>query len=341
MGLTWEDGTTLDLSAGENRYYLFTGAEPDPLNVFEFFGRFAQLDCLQDCEPSFAIYFRDEKATPAGSPGSPEFLENGAGFQYRPPANMGFDTLIQYRVHFVSTSFADPAAPLLWVLDDSITSSLPDPELVRTTDIPFSVCLQTGAPALGCYSTQCQTVRVDNDPGLAVVINTDPNSFFVLNAISAGGQAPFSYLWNNGATGPSIQVFQPGTDYCVTVTDATGMQASSCVVAPFAGTVMCVASFAYQSDQEIEIIPTTGDSLQLKTVTLEYIDSDGSVFRSDRQPQPPGAYFIVDETKPFEPNEHGNPTLLIKARFSGTLFSENGTARKVDQATVVMAIAYY
>jgi len=339
--LTWEDGSILDLSAGENRYYLFTGAHADSLDVFEFYGRFGQLDCLNECEPSFAIYIRDEAVTPSGAPGYPEFIANEGQLLYRSSDTVGFDTLVRYRVQFESTSLADPAALLFWIIDDTITSFLPDPELVRAADTPFSARLQTGTPASGCYSRQFQTVRVDNTPGFSAVINSDSNSLSLLHAIPVGGQPPFSYLWNNGDTTSSMQVVQPGIEFCVSITDATGAQSTSCVVAPFAGTTMCVASFVYQSTSETEIITVPGDSLQFKTVTLEYTDSDGTVYRSDRQPQPPGAYFIIDEAETFETNENGDPTLLIKARFSGTLFSENGTARKVDQASVVMAIAYY
>ncbi|MEZ4949944.1 MAG: hypothetical protein R2784_11235 [Saprospiraceae bacterium] len=42
------------------------------------------------------------------------------------------------------------------------------------------------------------------------------------------GEAPFTYNWSIGETTSSVQVTSPGT-YCVTVTDATGCAASSCV----------------------------------------------------------------------------------------------------------------
>lgn len=337
LDLQWEDGASLDLSAGENRYYLQTAFEKDLLDIVEFSGHFAQLDCLNECEPSFAIYFRDDESTPSGQADFPDFISPGNGFAFRKPPEMNFDTLVSYRVKFQSTT--DPGGlPLYWIFEDTTINLIPNPEILRDNEDPFPVCLQSGNPAQGCYSENCQTVVLDNSPGFSVTITNDSNAL-ILNAIPIGGQAPYIYQWNNGAQGPSIQVFLPGSAHCVTVTDTAGKTASTCVQAPAPGTTLCVAGFTYQYNPEFEIVPIPGDSLQLKTVVLEYI-ADGLVFRSDLQPQPPGAYFVIDETELYEPNENGFPTLLIRARFSGSLFGANGAVRKVEEASVVFAVAY-
>lgn len=336
LELQWEDGAQLDLSAGENRYYLYTAFEKDPLDVVEFSGRFTQLDCLNECEPSFAIYFRNDETNPAGQAGFPDFLSEGQSLVYSEPGQINFDTLIRYRVQFESSS--NPSIALVWSIDDTTILSLPNPEVLRDNQDPFPVCLQTGNPVQGCFSENCQTVMLNNSMGFSVTIESDSN-FQLLNAVPIGGQAPFNYQWNNGSQGPTTQVFLPGASYCVTVTDLTGRTTSNCVQAPAPGTALCVAGFTYQYNPEYEIVPIPGDSLQLKTVVLEYI-ADGEAFRSDLQSQPPGAYFVIDETELYEPNENGFPTLMIRARFSGSLFGANGAVRKVEEASVVFAVAY-
>ncbi|MCB0705891.1 MAG: T9SS type A sorting domain-containing protein [Saprospiraceae bacterium] len=46
-----------------------------------------------------------------------------------------------------------------------------------------------------------------------------------LTVLASGGQAPYSYIWNTGATSPTISNLGPGV-YAVTVTDANGCQAT-------------------------------------------------------------------------------------------------------------------
>ena len=339
MDLTWQDGASLSLSAGENRYYLFSGFEKDSLDVFEYSSRVAQLDCLDACEPSFAIYFRDDETTANGQPGIPVFLSTGLNYAFRHPVVMNFDTLISYRVQFQSE--APPFVDLFWDFGDSSVSNVPNPEIIRPNQDPFPVCLLAGNnPAQGCYSENCQTVHLDSTSGFSVTIQNDSNSL-VLTAIPIGGQQPFMYQWDTGAFSQTIQAFFPGEQHCVTVTEGGSNRAASvCVQTPFPGTTMCVAGFTYQSHPETEVIIIPGDSLQFKSVILEYTDTGGVVFRSDRQAQPPNAYFVVDEVKAYEHNENGFPTLKVKARFSGILVGDNGTPKTVEEATVVFAVAY-
>jgi hypothetical protein len=50
-----------------------------------------------------------------------------------------------------------------------------------------------------------------------------PASQITLSARASGGTAPYKYLWNNGAATPAISVSpSTGTNYTVTVTDASG-----------------------------------------------------------------------------------------------------------------------
>jgi hypothetical protein len=340
LDLNWTNGSSLQLTAGEDRYYLFTGFEADSLDVFEFYGRFEQIDCLDQCDPAFAIYFRDEQVTNTGFPGFPAFLQDGEEYDYRAPASVSYDTLYQHLVQFQSTSNTGGVFyPQLWTINDTISFLSLDPLFVWEEEIPFKACLEIGDPAQGAYSRQCQTVQLDSLPGFSVTINADSNAV-LLSANPLGGQPPYSYSWNTGATTPSIQNVQPGSTYCVDVTDALGVESSSCVLVSLNPAVQSiVASFDYQSSLQITTVPVPGDTLQLEKVILEYT-ADGLVFRSDRQPQPPGAYFIIDEVRPYQTNENGFPTMLIRARFSGVLYSENGGVLAVEAASVQFAIAF-
>lgn len=340
LDLTWTNGGSLKLTAGEDRYYLFTGFEADSLDVFEFYGRFGQIDCLNQCGPGFAIYFRDDQVTASGPPAFPVFLQEGEEYGYSAPAVITFDTLSHYSVQFQSTSNTGGVFyPQLWTINDTLTIAGSDPLLVWEDEIPFKACLEIGNPAQGAYSRQCQTVQLDSLPGFSVTINSDSNTV-LLSANPLGGQPPFSYFWNTGATTPSIQNVQPGSTYCVDVTDALGELSSSCVyISPNPAMQAITASFSYQSSLQTTILPVPGDTLQLGKVILEYTE-EGVSFRSDRQQQPPWAYFIIDEVSPYNSNENDFPTLFIRARFSGVLYSENGGVLAVEAAYVQFAIAF-
>lgn len=341
LDLGWAGGTGLNLSAGANRYYLYTGYESDSLNVFEFSGRFAQQDCLDQCAPSFAIYLRDAQVTPGNTPDFPGFLQAQQSYFFRHPVVPEYDTLILQKVNFTSTSQTAGAQPtLIWTFDDSLTIVGQAPEVIRNDMQPFKACLEFNGTPGGCYAKQCQTIQFNAFFPFSATIESDSNGFW-LTAVPLGGIAPFSYSWNNGITTQTNQAVQPGSIYCVTITDATGMESTSCVQPAFnpVGTPLCVASFTYATAQEIELTPIPGDSLQFKTVILEYVE-DGVTYRSDRLEQPPGAFFTIDSVEPYEPNENNQPTLRIEARFRGVLASESGAIRQVEEATVVFGVAY-
>lgn len=97
-----------------------------------------------------------------------------------------------------------------------------------------TVTPQTGAPAYidylvsGTQTTTCigprtDTVRVYTSPPLAVAISPSSpmicsGSSVTVTATPSGGSPVYTYLWNTGATTPSITVSTPGT-YTVSVMD--------------------------------------------------------------------------------------------------------------------------
>ncbi len=95
----------------------------------------------------------------------------------------------------------------------------------------------TGSSVLNCTASQTLWVYVsdgnpvDSTGYFNVYISGDyyagQNCEANLSAYVMGGNAPFSYEWNNSATGSLLTGLCAG-EYCVTVTDAEGFAASSC-----------------------------------------------------------------------------------------------------------------
>ena len=76
----------------------------------------------------------------------------------------------------------------------------------------------------GCEATSCITIENDNTPNCSV--NIEPTPMGALVAV-AGGVAPFSYAWSTNETTESIIPTTSG-NYCVTITDASGCEATDC-----------------------------------------------------------------------------------------------------------------
>ncbi len=99
------------------------------------------------------------------------------------------------------------------------------PTLGSPATIQYEVCaIVTGSCMTDPF---CDTISVTVVPELFVNITPAPpylcfgQPFETLTANVVGGLAPYSYLWSNGETTPSINVTSLG-NYSVTVTDATG-----------------------------------------------------------------------------------------------------------------------
>lgn len=106
-----------------------------------------------------------------------------------------------------------------------------DPVII--VDQPGEYCVIV-VDANGCEAKNCQEVVFENNGDCGVKISMVPANTpngVALQAF-AFGQAPFTFLWSNGATTPVIVVNTPG-EYCVKVTDASGCEAKACIKVPF------------------------------------------------------------------------------------------------------------
>ncbi|MFN8299995.1 MAG: T9SS type A sorting domain-containing protein [Chitinophagales bacterium] len=83
----------------------------------------------------------------------------------------------------------------------------------------------------GCTATATGAVSNSNGPALNV-LHTDPTCFGSTNGsatvVATGGTAPYTYQWNTGATGSSLNSIGAGT-YTIIVTDNGGCLATSVV----------------------------------------------------------------------------------------------------------------
>lgn len=155
--------------------------------------------------------------------------------------------------------------------------------------------------ALGCTSGACVILGGTDCDTKIQVVRVAPNAdhYSVKLFARTKGRAPFTYLWNTGATTQMLEVMEPG-EYCVEVTDATGCVSDGCVVLDPSRD--CKTEIALTPNHDANSLSTslkltarthgrapfkyrwsTGDTTKMITVTdikeycVEVIDANGCV----------------------------------------------------------------
>lgn len=113
---------------------------------------------------------------------------------------------------------------------------------------PYTVYHKTLADSsLDCPSNYTsQTITIACSPPIIILTISNPTPGAADGSILAnvtGGSGPYSFLWSTGATTPTLSGLAAGT-YCLTVTDAIGCAADTCIVLP-SGSSSCDVYFSY------------------------------------------------------------------------------------------------
>lgn len=128
---------------------------------------------------------------------------------------------------------------------------------------------------------------IDKSP-IVITSKTIPstcNEEGIANITVSGGQAPYSYLWNNGDTTSDIQV--PSGTYSVTVTDSASITASHTVVVPSNSIVAtAVITDSTATNGSINLSISGGTS------PYTYVWSNGATTK-DISGLSPGAYSVT------------------------------------------------
>lgn len=93
--------------------------------------------------------------------------------------------------------------------------------------ISLNLCL-----GLGALLAKTPTLSPEIDSLCSVGITIDSSATGMLLTAEPTGTAPFAFEWSTGETTQSVDWELPWTQYCVTVTDASGCQSSACVGNP-------------------------------------------------------------------------------------------------------------
>lgn len=344
-------GGAVDISAGENDFYLFSTYEKDTLDVYSFIARFAKLsDCSTDCEEELVIEIRDAEQTPGATAVDIDNALKVGNYSYKVinPANSNDLVVINL------TAEPEGSGPFIykWTTNynnnvDSFTTSNSNYSLSfqnnANTDF-LSICLAIDNNS-NCGINYCNTIYLNNNtPGCQAdfsVFNVPAFFQVQLEADTTSGTPPFTFLWSNGSTGQILTEMHNGTldeTFCLTITDATGCTNEICkevTIAPGVVPLICASRFSYEK----MVMPGGGDSLQLSTVFIQYTDPNGQVYQSDFQQQPNTSNFVISSVEDYEENENGDKTKKLTVSGNCLLYDENGNSLDFPFEGII-AVAY-
>ena len=315
-------GEPLRLEAGREGYFMTTSYAEDNQGVLVYRGR---LEPIQAAGGSLEIAFRHYRLlAPGENPRLDSALVPGTYGFYQDEAPPG---RVVYEVSFTNEGDVHPDNAYHWDFGDGTSSQLANPVHVYTdtTLLTPEVCLETLDPS-GCTTSICNPLNLADSscqvdfrhelyPGLTFV------TFF---AEVQNGQPPYSYFWEFG-DGFSATLGNPGYffatpdhyDVCLTVTDATGCEATTCKTIA-ADPVLCEHNFSYQVQRTRQ-----PDPYQFATADITWTDAEGRVYRSAAGAQPVESYFELVAAEPYAPNAQGVATQQVRLRLQCTLFGEN------------------
>lgn len=330
-------GDSLNITAGEDDYFLFTSFEKDADEVFSFIGTFAKIDCLDECQDTFRIKIRSNQPTPSNTVNINDALFVG-DYLYR-NSQMNFmvemDTIYSYAANFDASAsiLANPANNMYeWTIgtENYAPVFIPNFSLDLPNQPDESIEALLKITSGNCVSTKQQTLNFEPDSITTTCFSTivsgvAPSGDMILNALSTG-VPPLTYVWSDGTVADTLFITD-SIAYSVTVTDAVGCQDISSVFmdAPGSGDILCQATFSVASSSSFEIEKDTtfiNDPLQLSTVTIEYIDENGVFYSSDLAEQSTNSNFSITEINDFDNNENGEKTKQLDVNFNCILESE-------------------
>lgn len=325
---TTPTGTTL--TAGVSGYYLYTGFDRGNDGVITFSGTFERVGCAPAgaCANGVRFEIRNQNT---GIEVLPLEAFRKGDYNYALTDTTALDTLYQTTL---SITPAVEWTDVTWMVSGDTAVG---PSALFTFQSPEPVQVQVRARSLLTQALTTTRYRMsltgkEMFPKVRIVVEND--SMRRVTAVTSGSTS-VQYLWADSLKQPSFVDFQGSSHYAVTVTDAFGLTAFAEIseyqpILPVFGTPDVLT--------QVQAV-VSNDPLRLGQVSLQWVDDQGRLWRSDRRAQPPGTYFTVNQSEDYEPNEQGQRTRKMEATFNCVLYSEGGEMRQFAGSSV-FAVAY-
>ena len=340
------NGISTDLNAGINNYYMYSSYTQDSNNVYNFIGNIKQTTSSLS---SIEIMINDYKTSAINSSTNPDSSLKTGSYSYY---SVGI-TDTTYNVQFTSSYTNGTAQTYTWNFGDGATSNSANPLHNYAAFGNYNVCL-TIAGSTGTNNI-CNNINLSS-PSVATkkttVSSSSSGNTVSFNA-TASGFTPGKYNWDFGdATLDSAINSSSTTDaishtyadsglYHVILTVKDNSLLDSIVTYFNAVTATYSVGTANFAISSITPVITTGSSLRLSNVIVNWTDANGIIYTSNNNTTQPGAsYFKILSEEAYQNNINGQLTRKLHVQFTCTLYCTGHPSIQITNADAIIAVAY-
>ena len=325
------DGSSTDLAAGRDNYFMYTNYEVGQDDVLRLVGILRPKDCRDICERSFRFILTDIAPYAPGRFQVDRILKRGMlPFQWDVDPN-------QIRVHLQDKSTVTPSLDLIrtWEYENNISH---DSSIVFTTkkeDLP-RVCLTLDMANDDWQSSFCRVIQPGKNSNCKVMINFRIEDRTVV--LSVRGDIDMSRIqWSNGSTEPSIKVkYEVGAFYSVQLNDSEscdiqlGLRFGNRMINGVFHSFFTAESASVRAQPE----------MSLGSVRIDYKDLRGELYSTKFFKQPSDSFFEIASVSDFNETGDGKKTKKLGIRFSCLIYNELGDRIKLNNGRGHIAVAY-
>lgn len=340
------DGLAFDLTAGFDDYYMHTSYSKDAADVYTFIGNFALEDCAEDCASSIQFEIRNNQS------GSTNDINNALGRGKYRIKNAEIAEMDVYQVQFEgSTTEANPSE-LFWNFGDE------DGMVLFGQKNPLFNYIDNGTPKQPIfrvnsndqlYSTLTRTVDFNNPNAAECLIAYEviPQADGRLELRSNIDPLTDLVFWDNGDYGAST-FLDPNEITETTEMGVTGLYSDGCYsvasrtfVPNGNGTLSYMSDGGTGFDYVVKKI-AGGSLLHFSTFAVQYIDDNGTVFRSDYFQQPNNeSSFEILEVEDYSENAAGEKTKKLTIKYNCYVYTESGDQfLRLTNGSAIIAVAH-
>ncbi len=327
------NGEPLAMGIGQNGYYCYTSYQQLADSTYVFEGELKKVDC-NPCPLSLQVLLSDYRVRAPGAAVPPDSVFRTGSRNFIPavanPHTLKF------------TAFSNkPVASVRWDVSNGFSSQAPEMncEFGQAGLQTVSLTVRTTG---NCESMVVNKIFINTSGklfacGIMAQLIQGNNSQFTSTVV--GGRAPYRYTWYFGDGGTGNQESLPH-DYQWAGSYPVKLRVED------ADKQVCESNFIHVAgnDQSSCVANMTMSYVGSRNaffngVKIRFTDQANNILSSANIAQPPGSYFEVINSQPYEANERGEAGRLLTLRFN-VLVSDGVGKRWLKSDNTSIAVSY-